>query len=813
MFLALKLNLVLPGEPADSSAGLLRFVAMEPLGPGRLLARIGVARYPAPVRGRRWIWALAGAIVAVVVVAFLVAPGVARRKAIAAAHARGIELTVGETRVGLFRAELGDVRATLEGVSEVSVYAKSIGARWSFSGVGDLEVSGLWVEANGTPDTLRTSVEAWRARHPSGTGAPGRPRTITVRDSTAHWKLLGIELASAGVREAVIGPQRILVRGGQATGKLGPVEASIKGLTTEYARADGRLGASSADSVSVSFAAAAALTIPGLFPTAPEAAAEAPKPIPTDAWAMLTRIREPMERALARFEPGIELKVAEITFVTEKGTLGPWAARAVLGSDSVAFELDPGEKAGRKPLVLRALVPRAKGKWTAELKMGPAMLGELGIAEGALGLAEVATASIEARGSLEVDPDEKTFAADGALTLKNAAINDARIADGTVRGVDLTARGVLASNGDLKAWTLTGGAVELGKVRFELEGAYETVELKGGKTGPRVFGTWSIPTVPCGDALTSMPKGLLSKLDGMEMLGTFGAKGSIGFDARMPDKTAVDLNLEQKCRVTKAPPLVSVDRFKEPFELRVYDPKGNPKTARFGPGTPEWVALEKISPKVVDALMVCEDGAFFVHNGFSAGAIRNALIANIKAGKFALGASTITMQLAKNVFLDRRKQLSRKLQEAVLTSWLEQAMSKSELLELYLNVIEFGPNLYGIGPAARHWFGRPASDLDAAEAIFLISILPSPVKRHAMWDRGEPGDGYNAYLKALLKEAHARGKIDDDEYAAAIAKPLVFYKPGQPLPPPHGIQVAKNPLDKSGVDDGAFDPGLSPPPD
>ena len=106
------------------------------------------------------------------------------------------------------------------------------------------------------------------------------------------------------------------------------------------------------------------------------------------------------------------------------------------------------------------------------------------------------------------------------------------------------------------------------------------------------------------------------------------------------------------------------------------------------------------------------------------------------------------------------------------------------------------------------------SDLDPVESLFLISILPSPVKRHSLWDKGEISDGYAQYLRALLKEAHARGKLDDAEYEAALARKLTFYKPGQPLPPPHGIQVVKGPIDKSGVDDPAFDPGgLSPPAD
>lgn len=769
------------------------------------------------MRNRRWIWALAG-LVAVLAIAVIAAPSVVRARASAAARARGVEMEIGSVRLGWFRVELRDVVARPEGVADVTVRARALSAKVGLSGPGELEASGVVADANGELATLKSALEAWRARHPSGGGAGGGPgRTYLVRELSAHWHLAGTEPVVAAAREVTLGGSKVVVRGGDVTVHSPGGEIRASGLDTELTRADGRLGGLTVASLAVEIEGPGGLGLPFDAET-PAAPVEVHAKTPADAWRLVTRARAAMEKLFARFEPGVELKVAELTLTTGKGeerrTLGPWASRVVLGSEAVALELDPGEKAGRKPLVMRALVPREHGKWTAELKMGPATLAELGIAEGAFGLTDVGTASIEARGSVELDPEEKTFAADGSVSLKGASIHDARLADGTVQGIDVGGRGVLASKGDLTAWTLTGGAIELGKVRFEIEGGVERVETKDGKTGPRLWASWSVPIVPCGDALTSMPRGLLPKLEGMEMQGTFGARGRVGFDARFPEKTEVDLFLDQKCRVTKAPPALSVERFKEPFELRVYDPKGNPKTAKFGPGTPEWVSYEKVSPYVIDALMTCEDGAFFVHNGFSAGAIRNAIIANIKAGKFALGASTISMQLAKNVFLDRRKQLSRKLQEAVLTAWLEQAMSKNEMLELYLNVIEFGPNLYGIGPAAWHWFGRPASDLDPLEATFLVSILPSPVRRHAMWDRGAPGDGYLAYVRSLLKEEHARGKLDDEEYQAALARPLEFHKAGAPLPPPHGIQPAKDPLGKGNVDDAAFDPGgLSPPAD
>ena len=122
---------------------------------------------------------------------------------------------------------------------------------------------------------------------------------------------------------------------------------------------------------------------------------------------------------------------------------------------------------------------------------------------------------------------------------------------------------------------------------------------------------------------------------------------------------------------------------------------------------------------------------------------------------------------------------------------------------------EFGPNLYGIGPAAWHYFGRPASELDPLEATFLISILPSPVKRHGMWDVGSVGDGYRDYLRSLLKEELRRGKLEDEEYQAAVAEPLVFHRPGTPLPPSRTLSPKGGPFDKKGIDDG-FDPVWAP---
>src|SRR6478609_6269804 len=158
------------------------------------------------------------------------------------------------------------------------------------------------------------------------------------------------------------------------------------------------------------------------------------------------------------------------------------------------------------------------------------------------------------------------------------------------------------------------------------------------------------------------------------------------------------------------------------------------------------------------------------HDRINHRAMRDALVANLRAGRFVRGASTISMQLAKNLFLGREKTLSRKLEELVLTEYLEQTFEKDEILELYLNVIEFGPDIYGITAAADHYFGRTPNELTMAECMFLSSLLPSPVRLHGMYVRGSISEGYKRTLQSLLRIAGKRGLLTPGEVAEAQAQ-------------------------------------------
>lgn len=148
-----------------------------------------------------------------------------------------------------------------------------------------------------------------------------------------------------------------------------------------------------------------------------------------------------------------------------------------------------------------------------------------------------------------------------------------------------------------------------------------------------------------------------------------------------------------------------------------------------------WVPYSSISPYMVKAVLIAEDDNFWSHEGFDYQAMEKAMEKNIKARKFKAGGSTISQQLAKNLYLSPRKNPIRKLREAAITWRLERELSKKRILEIYLNVAEWGDGVFGIEAASRHHFGKSASGLTAMEAARLAAVLPNPRRLNASGDQ------------------------------------------------------------------------------
>ena len=148
-----------------------------------------------------------------------------------------------------------------------------------------------------------------------------------------------------------------------------------------------------------------------------------------------------------------------------------------------------------------------------------------------------------------------------------------------------------------------------------------------------------------------------------------------------------------------------------------------------------WVPFSKISPYLVKAVLIAEDDKFWKHEGFDYEAIQKAIEKDIKARKFKFGGSTITQQLARNLYLSPEKSLIRKISEAIITWWMESALSKKRILELYLNVAEWGEGIFGVEAASRHYYGKSSSELAPEEAARLASVLPNPRKYNPVGDQ------------------------------------------------------------------------------
>lgn len=141
-----------------------------------------------------------------------------------------------------------------------------------------------------------------------------------------------------------------------------------------------------------------------------------------------------------------------------------------------------------------------------------------------------------------------------------------------------------------------------------------------------------------------------------------------------------------------------------------------------------WRDLGEISPNLREAVLLAEDDVFYIHHGFDPEQIKIALKMNWEKKRYAYGGSTITQQLARTLYLTPHKHLLRKIKEAILTAWIEQALGKNRILEIYLNVVEWGDGIYGAEAAARRYYQKGAGDLSARESVALASVLPSPRK-------------------------------------------------------------------------------------
>ena len=214
------------------------------------------------------------------------------------------------------------------------------------------------------------------------------------------------------------------------------------------------------------------------------------------------------------------------------------------------------------------------------------------------------------------------------------------------------------------------------------------------------------------------------------------------------------------------PPIQSLEIPKRPPSIQINDVAGR-ALARRGDLAGEILSLKELPPYVPKAFVAIEDRRFYEHYGIDPYGIARAVVANILHRGVAQGGSTLTQQLAKNLFLTQERTMTRKLQEAMLAVWLERKFSKTQILELYLNRVYFGSGSYGIEQASLRYFGKSARQLSIAEAAMLAGLVKSPSRLAPTRDF----DAAEARAKIVLASMADLGFISDANQKVALAKP------------------------------------------
>ena len=325
-----------------------------------------------------------------------------------------------------------------------------------------------------------------------------------------------------------------------------------------------------------------------------------------------------------------------------------------------------------------------------------------------------------------IDKSGSELHIDGFASIANLMINHPKIAnkDVVIKNAKFDFRLLLGS--DFISID-SSSTVELNKIKFHPYLAYETEEDTIYKLKVK------IPKMKAQDFIVSLPDGLFTHFQGMEAEGNFEYKLDFMFIKNKPNRLVFDSKLKKEnLKITKYGE-ANLNKLNDEFVYRAIINNVSQRPVFVGSENPNYTPLDQISPYLQKCVLTSEDPSFFSHRGFINEAFKQSILKNIRTKKFSRGASTISMQLIKNVFLTREKTVSRKLEEILLVYILEnnRIASKERMLEVYFNVIEWGPNIYGIGEAAQFYFQKSPIDLTLKECLFLATIVPKPKK--FMW--------------------------------------------------------------------------------
>jgi hypothetical protein len=365
---------------------------------------------------------------------------------------------------------------------------------------------------------------------------------------------------------------------------------------------------------------------------------------------------------------------------------------------------------------------------------------------------------------------------DGFTSIVNLKLNHTKIArkDVLIKNARFDYRFLLGS--DFISID-SSSSMQFNKVKFHPYLAYET------KDDTIYKFKVNIPKIKAQDFISSLPDGLFTHFQGMEAEGTFDYNLDFEYNKNKPNDLVFDNNLKKEnLKITKYGE-ANLNKLNGEFIYRAVIKEVLQRPVLVGDANPNYTPLDQISPYLKKCVLTTEDPSFFSHHGFINEAFKQSIVKNIRTRKFSRGASTISMQLIKNVFLTREKTVSRKLEEILLVYILENnhIVSKERMLEVYFNIIEWGPNVYGIGEASQFYFQKNPTNLTFNECLFLARIIPSPRKfMYQFNDEGNLRESAVKQVSFLTNIMIRRGLLTIDD-TIFKSQPTVLTGPAKSL--------------------------------
>jgi hypothetical protein len=329
---------------------------------------------------------------------------------------------------------------------------------------------------------------------------------------------------------------------------------------------------------------------------------------------------------------------------------------------------------------------------------------------------------------------------------------------------------------------LDGGFIQytiaMGKDFFEIDSSTTSLYLNKLKLNPSIRiekkEDWHIRAAldkkdfPAKVLFSSIPKGMLHHIEGLEAKGTMTYHFFLYVDLANVENLRFESTLQSRNFRILRYGNTDLRKMNNPFSLVIYK-EGRPvRTFKLGYENPDFRPYGSISRYLPYAIMHAEDAGFMHHAGFIPEAFERSLAQNITERRFARGGSTLSMQLVKNVFLNHDKTISRKLEEIMIVWLIEtcRLTSKQRMFEVYMNVIEWGDNVYGVTEASRYYFAKEPSALNLSECVFLAYIISAPKQAHYHFSGTQIKPAFHAFYRDAVKRLLQRGWITPGEAAS-----------------------------------------------